>query len=121
MSTDGGSGAEKGVSWVMVDLLGDHGANDGDFVSHFGGVRQEVTDVLPAFSVAFELGQVALNFELLALKLSDGLAFGEGFRHRLPIEFIQLGLVIEGFQVRGATGHAEEYDTFGFANQLGSA
>jgi hypothetical protein len=83
----------------VVDLLGDHGADDGNIVGEFGGVRKEVADDLSALAILVELGEVALDFELLSLKLRDGLSFGEGSWHGLAVELIELGFVVEGFKV----------------------
>ena len=64
-------------------------------------------------SVLFELGEVALHLEFLALQLGNGLTLGEGFRHRFSVQLVELGFVVEGFQVGGPARHAEKDRTFG--------
>ena len=98
-TADRGAGVHEGVRRVVVDLLCDHGADDGDVVGHLGGVREEVADDLPALAILVELGEVALNFEFLSLELRDGLSFGEGGRHGHAVELIELGFVVEGLKV----------------------
>ena len=92
----------------MIDLLGEHRLHDADVVRHLGGVGQEVRDELTALPVLPELGEVTLHLELLALELRDGLALGEGLRHGLAVQFIELRLVVEGLEVGGSAGHAKE-------------
>ena len=73
--------------------------------------RQEVADGLSALSVAAEFGERPQDLKLLALKLRDGLPLGERRGHRLPVEFGQRRLLVEGFQMRRSTGHAQEDDS----------
>ena len=98
---------------VVVDLLGDHGADDGDVIRHLSGPGQVVADVLGPTSVLFELGEVALHLEFLALQLGNGLTLGEGFGHRFSVQLVELGFVVEGFQVGGPARHAEKDHPFG--------
>ena len=51
--------------------------------------------------------------QLLALKLGHLLAFGERFRHRLPVQFGKLRFVIEGLQVRRPARHIKKDYAFG--------
>ena len=92
----------------MVDLLSDHGFDHGDVIRHLGGPWQVVTDHQTTLTVGAELGLMTEDFELFALELGDGLALGEGFWHRLAVEAVELGFVVEGFQMRGASRHAEK-------------
>ena len=96
----------------MIDLLGDHGANHGHVVRHFRVVGKVVGDILPGLTILLELGGVAEDFELLSLKLGDGLALGEGLGHGFAIELIELGFVVEGLEMRRTAGHAEKDDAF---------
>ena len=84
---------------VVVDLFRDHGSDDGDVVSHLLVVGEEVGDVLSGLAVLFESGEVALDFEGFPLELGDGLSLGEGLGHGLAVEFVELELVVEGFEV----------------------
>ncbi len=47
------------------------------------------------------------------------LALGEGVRHVLAVEFGELRLVVEGFEVGWAAGHGEPDDAFGFRWEVG--
>ncbi len=87
----------------MVDLLGDHAANDAQLVGNRSLMRQIIADPLSAVPVLLELGQVPLDLQLLTLQLRDGLACGERIGHRLTIQAIELRLVVEGFQLRRTT------------------
>ena len=90
----------------MVDLLSDHRLQNANIVSHLRMPGQEVADHLPALAVLAKFGQVALYLQFLALKLGDGLSFGEGFRHRFAVKFGEFRFVIERLQVRRSTRHA---------------
>ncbi len=105
----------------MVDLLGEHRAHDAEVVRHFGGPGEEIGDVLPALAVALELGEVSLDLELLSLQLGDGLALGEGLRHGLAVELVELRLVVEGLEVGGSARHAEENDALDALLVMGEA
>ena len=98
-TADGGAGVHEGVGRIVIDLLGHHGANDGDIVRHLLVVGHVVRDVLSGLSVFFKFAEVAEDFELLTLKLRNGLSFGEGLGHGLSVEFIELGFVVEGLEV----------------------
>lgn len=97
----------------MINLLGDHGPKDRDIVCHLLVVGKEVRNILARFPVFFELGKVALDFKSLSLKLCDGLALGEGFRHGLSVKLIELWFVVESFEMRWPAGHAEKDDALG--------
>ena len=98
----------------MIDLLSYHRAYDRYIIRHFCSPWKVVTDVLSTLTVLLEFGQVTLHLEFFTLQLSDGLPLGEGLGHGLPMEFIQLGLVIKSFQMGGPARHAEENDPFCF-------
>ena len=97
----------------MVDLKGAHRIDHAQFVGHRGDVRQRVGNPLAAAAVLFELGLRPHRLEFFALQLSDLLAFGEFFGHRLAVQFGKFRFVVEGFQMRGAAGHAQVDDRFG--------
>ena len=107
-----GAGVHKSVSRIMVNLLGYHGANDGNIVGHLGRPWKVIANILFSLSVLFKFGQMALHLEFLALQLSNGLSLGEGFGHGLPMELIQLGLVIKSFEVGRPSSHAQKNDPF---------
>ena len=74
-------------------------------------VGKKIGDEL-SFSELLEFREVTLDLEMLALQLCDGLTLGEGFGHRLAVEFVQLRLVIKVLLMRGASGHGQENDPF---------
>ena len=57
---------------------------------------------------------MALDLKSLSLELCDGLALGEGFRHGLAAKFIELWFVVESFEMRWPSCHAEEDDALCF-------
>ena len=61
---------------------------------------------------------MAKHFEVLSLELGDRLPSGEGLRHRLAVELIQVRLVVEGLEVGRAACHAEENDPLGLGCKL---
>ena len=102
----------------MIDLLGDHRSNDTDIIRHFLVERQIVTDELARLSMLGELGQVSLTFQFLSPQLGNWLSRGIRRWHGLTIESVQFRLVIEGFEVRWPTGHAQKDDAFGFRKMM---
>src|SRR5262249_55579471 len=64
-------------------------------------------DLLPGLAAALKGMLRAEYAQRRILQLSDGLAFGEALRHGLTMQFRQLGLIVEGLQVRRAAGHIE--------------
>ena len=94
----------------MVDLLSDHGFDHGDVIRHLGGPWQVVANHQTTLAMGAELGLVTEDLELLALQLGDGLPLGEGLRHCFAVEAVELGFVVEGFQMRGTSRHAQEDD-----------
>src|ERR1019366_10279434 len=52
--------------------------------------------------------------QLLALKLGDLLSFGHGLRHGLAVQFGELGLIVEGLEMRWPAGLVEKDHAFGF-------
>ena len=57
-------------------------------------------------------------FQRLALQLRDLLALGERFRHRLAVSLFELGLGVEGFQVRRPARHVEVNDPLGLGGMV---
>jgi hypothetical protein len=71
--------------------------------------------------VFFKFGKVALNLKSLSLELCDGLALGEGFRHGLPVQLIELWFVVESLEMRWSTCHTEKDDAFCFGRVVREA
>ena len=115
---DDGAGVHEGVGGVMIDLLRLHGADDAEFVGLFGDVGEEVAYFDAGLAVFLEVGEGASGFEDLALELGELLAFGEGFGEGLFVEFFEFGFPVEGLELGGAAGHAEEDDAFGFDGEV---
>ena len=115
---DARPGVHEGVRGVVVDRLGDHRADDADLVGDGGDVGEDRADLLAAGPVASErvLGREA--DELLALELGDRHALRERLGHRLAVHPGELGLGVEGLQVRGAAGHVEVDDPLGPGGQM---
>ena len=116
---DDGAGVHEGVGGVVIDLLRLHGADDTEFVGLLGDVREEVADFDAGLAVFLEVGEGAAGFEDLALELGELLAFGEGFGEGLFVECLEFGFPVEGLELGGAAGHAEEDDALGFDGEVG--
>jgi hypothetical protein len=84
-------------------------------------VGKEVRNILARIPVFFELSEVALDLKSLSLKLCDGLALREGFRHDLPVELIELWFVVECLEMRWSSGHAEKDDALCFGRVVREA
>jgi len=108
------------VCGIVVDLLGVHRADHRDLIGVFGDVGQDVSDLHPGLAVAGEVMLGPHAGERLALELGELLALGERVRHRLAVQFAELGFEIEGLQMGRAARHAEEDDAFDLGRQLGS-
>ena len=99
---------------IVVDLTGVHGADDRYVVRDGPDFRKLVANALFGFAIFLKgmLGSEALKG--LALKLGDRLPFREGLGHGFAVHFPKLGLVVQGLEVRGASGHAKKDYAFGF-------
>src|SRR5439155_8079327 len=95
------------------DLLGVHRTENANLVRDPADVRKEFRDFLTALTPLLELTKRTARFQFRVLQLSQLLAFGERLRERLAIEFLELGLVVEAFQMRRPARHAEVNDAFG--------
>ena len=112
---DDRAGVHQRVRGIVIDLLGPHGAHDADIVGDAADVRKQLADLLAGFA---ELLEVVLRSEADQLRLPCSCAIcwplvndsGMG----LPFIFGELGLVVEGFQMRRAAGLIEEDDALGF-------
>ena len=120
-AADGRAAVHKRVGRVVIDLFGDHRADDADVVDNLLLPRQQLAHPLAALAVAVELEHGAVRLELLVLQLRDRLALGVRLGHRLIVEFGELGLVVEGFEVRWAAGHAEEDHALGLGGEMRQA
>ena len=97
---------------IVINLLGLQGTDDADVIGKASDVRERRTHLLSRFAILLEFMRRTEAFELLILELRDGLPFGERLRHRFPVHLRQLGFVIQRFQMRGATCHAEVDNPF---------
>ena len=106
------------MSGVVIDLLGSKRTYDAHLVRDLSEVREQGTDCLSRLTKLAErvLRSKALKFA--ALKLGDRLALGEGFRHGFAVHLGKLGLVVQRFQMRRPSRHAEENDAFGFGGLM---
>ena len=83
----------------MVDLLGDHAADDAEVVGDAGGVGEERRDFLTALAVFPEIGESAAGFEDRVLELGELLAFGEAFWEGLAVETFEFRFPVEAFEL----------------------
>ena len=115
---DGRPGVHEGVRGIVVDRFGHHRADNADLVGDGGDVGEDRADLLAARAAASErmLGREA--DELLALELGDGHALGERLGHGLAMHPGQVGLRVQGLQVRRAAGHVEIDDPLGLGGQV---
>ena len=114
---DDRAGVHERVRRVVIDLLGPHRADDADVVGDAADVREQLADLLAGLAELLEAVLRAEADQLLALQLRDLLALGERLRHRLAVHLGELGLVVEGFEVRRAAGLVEEDDALGLGRE----
>ena len=97
----------------MVEMVGVDGFDDGDVIHHFGEVGQLVGEFGTGLSV---FGERKPWTENGGIGLNEGvtLTFDDGGRNGFAFEFLELGLVIEEFELAGSSGLEEEDDPFGF-------
>ena len=114
-AADGRAAVHERMGRVVVDLLGDHRADDADVVSKLLMPGSKTSLIhLAAWPVAVELEHRAVpRLQLLVLELCDRLALGVRLGHRLVVKLGQLRLVVERLQMRRSAGHAEEDDALG--------
>ena len=106
------------MSWIVVDLLSDHGTDHADLICDRTGMRKKVGNFDTCLAVFFETREGTASDELVTLELSELLALGERFRKRFVVEAIEFGFGIEGFQMRRPTGHAEMDHAFCFSRKM---
>ena len=99
----------------MVRDIGVHRANDSDLIDRFGDMREELADLDPALPMATE-------FE----RRTEGRAgFSLGaqvfYRQLLAVQFIELGLRVEGVDVGGTSVHEEVDDPLRLRGEGGRA
>jgi hypothetical protein len=73
------------VSRVVVDLFGVEGANDAELISNATNMFEKGANVLAALPEGLEWMLRRKAFEVLSLKLSNGLTTGNRLRHGLSI------------------------------------
>src|SRR5690606_17131780 len=92
--------------------------DDAEVVDHAADLREEIADLGARLAEALEVELRSEADERAPLKLGDLLALGKGLRHRLAVHVAELGLGVEGFQVRRTTGLVEEDDAFGALGEV---
>ena len=97
----------KGMSRIMVDLLGGHRADDTDAIGDSGDVREQVGDLLPRLAVAVELASWPARRQHHVLKLRELLTPGERFGEWLAVQLLEHRLVIKALELRRPARHAE--------------
>ena len=115
---DGRAGVHEGVGGVVVDGFGGHRADDADVIRDGAEIRKKLDNLLAILAKFLELLLRSKAFELLALKLGDGLALGEAFRHRFSAHLSRVWLVVEGFEMRHSARHAEPDNPLGFLREM---
>ena len=97
----------------MVDVVGDHRADDADVVDAGGNLRKQFADLDAALAVLLELER----------RLQQVARFGtDEFRHlerqRFAVEGGEFRLGVEGIDVRRPAGHEQEDETLGLRGIL---
>ncbi len=85
-------------SWLMASVFIERMMHN--LVGDRAEVGKQLANLLPRLAEPLEAELRREAIQLRPLKLGDRLALGERLRHRLAVEFGQLRLVVEGFQVR---------------------
>jgi len=98
----------------MIDRVGRHRPNDTNVVGDRTEVGKQRTDFGLAVTKSFERKHRPETNQTLALQLGKLLSLCHAFGHRLAIKLCQFWLVIEGFELRRATGHRQPDDAFDF-------
>jgi hypothetical protein len=85
--------------------------NEAEVIDVPGDVRKKGADPATGLAVLLEIPE---GFEEFALAFFSEGGFADANKvEGLAVPFDELGFVIEGIDVRGATGHEEEDDTLG--------
>lgn len=106
---DDGSRVHEGMRRVVIDLLGLHRTDDGDFIGDLLDMGEHVADLLSRFPTLREpeLGAHALEFVGTLLQLGELLSLGKGGGHGLPVELGEFRFVVEALEVGLPPRHAE--------------
>ena len=100
------------VPLCMLAELSCHAADEADVVDDAADLREEIAHFNARLPVAFEVPVRGLNGAVVVeLRLLDG------SRHRLALELLEHGLVIEGIDVGHAAAHVEEDDAACFGSE----
>ena len=104
----------------MIDLLGLHRPDDGEFVDDFGGVRQKLAEPGAAFAVLRELedGGRGGNFVWKALMPVRRWPIADGFRQIGAALFSERGLVVEQIELGRRAVLEEIDDSFGGGREI---
>ena len=95
------------VGRIMINGLARHGTHPANLIGHRAQLGEEFTQFDTHFSEALEGQLRSVANQLLPLELGDLLTLSERLGHRLAVHLGQLGLGIEGFQMRRTTGHTQ--------------
>ena len=100
------------VEWMRQ--VGFHGTDDGQLVGAGGDVREQLADGHAGFAMGLELPGA---FQPLAIAARRGVL---GVGERLAVKVRQLGLGVEGIDMRDAAVHETEDDVLGPRPEVGS-
>ena len=108
-------------SWLIASVC--MRADDGDVIGDARGVGQQVADPLAAVSALFEGGEAFANGEVFLAggHAGQALALADGVGEILAVDLLQLRLVVEEVDVRGAAGLEEIDDAFRLGREMGNA
>ena len=95
------------VGRIVIDGLARHGTHPANLIGHRAQLGEEFTQFDTGFPETLEGQLRSVANQLLSLELGDLLTLGERLGHRLAVHLRQLGLGIEGFQMRRTTGHTQ--------------
>ena len=110
---DDRAAVHEGVGRIVINLFGPHRPHDAGIVDDAADVGEQLAHHLTRLAELLEAVRRPETGEPLALQLRDLLAPGQRLRHRLAAHFGELGLVVEGLEVRGPAGLIQKDDAFG--------
>ena len=115
---DDGAGVHEGVGSVVVDLLGLHRADHAELVGLLGDLGEEIAHFDARLAVLREIREGSSRLQFGALELGELLSLGERLGKGFVVEGFQVGLPVEGFELGGASRHAEEDDALRFHREV---
>jgi hypothetical protein len=96
---------------MLAELRG-HAADHAEVIRYAADLREEIAHFKARLPVAFEVPVRGLDGAVVV-----ELRFFDGSRHRLALELLEHGLVIEGIDVGHAAAHVEEDDAARFGSE----